>query len=105
MVPVNPNFAPPNYPTFQNPQIQPQFHQPQVPTQMIPPIQHQPPPVVVQDPNIFANLADDQKLLLEQVMKLTPEQLEKLTHHEQQQIMQLRQTMMNTGLYPAQRRG
>lgn len=41
-------------------------------------------------------LPDDQKELLAQVMKLTPEQIEKLPPHEQAQILQLRQTMMMT---------
>jgi hypothetical protein len=40
-------------------------------------------------------LPEDQKELLAQVMKLTPEQIEKLPPHEQAQILQLRQTMLS----------
>jgi len=40
-------------------------------------------------------LQDEQKQLLEQVMNLTPEQIERLSPQEQQQIKQLRQTMMS----------
>eukprot|EP01125_Pyxidicula_operculata_P022435 TRINITY_DN916_c0_g1_i1.p1 TRINITY_DN916_c0_g1~~TRINITY_DN916_c0_g1_i1.p1 ORF type:complete len:353 (-),score=42.62 TRINITY_DN916_c0_g1_i1:97-1155(-) len=47
-------------------------------------------------------LPEEQRQLLEQVMKLTPEQIEQLSPGDQQQIKQLRQTMtmLNMGMGP-----
>jgi len=46
-------------------------------------------------PDLQSAIGEDYRLLLEQVMSLTPEQIEKLSTDEQQQILQLRQTMVN----------
>jgi len=77
-LPTLPNYAP-NYLTSYAPYIQPTLP-------MIP----QPAPVSA---DALANLDDEKKKLLDQVLKLTPEQIEKLAPHEQQQILQLRQAM------------
>lgn len=57
-------------------------------------IPQQPQPQISSD-QLEDVLPDDQKELLAQVMKLTPEQIEKLPPHEQAQILQLRQTMLS----------
>jgi len=54
----------------------------------------------INQPNMGAEqledvLPDDQKELLATVLKLTPEQIEKLPPHEQAPILQLRQTMLS----------
>jgi len=88
-IPVNPNFAPPNYQPFPAQNI-PFVSQPvqMMPQQPQPQAQPQSQPM-----DALASLDDEKKELLEQVMKLTQEQIEKLQPHEQQQIMQLRQAM------------
>jgi len=53
-----------------------------------------PMPQPTTDPLVVV-LEEDQRQLLEQVMQLTPDQIEKLQPQERQQIMQLRQTMMS----------
>jgi len=61
------------------------------------PMQHIPginqPSTLPADP-LAEVLGEDQRQLLDQVMQLTPEQIDKLQPQERQQIMQLRQTMM-----------
>jgi len=90
--PVNPNFAPNynmvNQPVFQAQAINQFMQQPVQLAPMMAPQMHVQPTV---DP--LANLDEEKKELLEQVMKLTPDQIEKLQPHEQQQIRQLRQAM------------
>jgi len=84
--PLGPGFVPSPYPQPFPQQPNLQFQQP------MPMIQQ---PIPLQQPSVDAldGLDDDKKELLEQVMNLTPEQIEKLQPHEQQQIMQLRQAM------------
>jgi len=60
-------------------------------------IQQQPPPPTE---HIGDVLPEDQRQLLEHVMNLSPEQIEKLQPQERQQIMQLRQTMMQFNFLP-----
>jgi len=50
--------------------------------------------------NLGDVLPEDQRQLLEHVMNLSPEQIEKLQPQERQQIMQLRQTMMQLNFLP-----
>jgi len=47
--------------------------------------------------DVFANLDGDKKELLDQILKLTPEQLESFPPQEQAQMIQLRQAMSNYG--------
>jgi cleavage stimulation factor subunit 2 len=78
---VNPNFQA----NFNNQSFaQPSYGQPNIPMHTQPEAQ----------PGLdISQLDNEKKELLEQVMKLTPEQIEKLQPHEQQQIIQLRQAM------------
>jgi len=80
---VNPNFVPPNYNNFQNPNLQPQFGQPMNNNNINQPFNQG-------QPDALASLPEDQKELLERVLQLTPDQIERLQPHEQQQIMQLK---------------
>jgi cleavage stimulation factor subunit 2 len=47
--------------------------------------------------DVFANLDGDKKELLDQILKLTPEQLESFPPQEQAQMIQLRQAMSSYG--------
>ncbi len=58
------------------------------------PNMHMGPGPSMAEPFGSASLPEEQKQLLDKVMKLTPDQIEKLHPQEKQQILQLRQAMM-----------
>jgi len=62
---------------------------------------NQPPPVPISHVDPLSEvLGEEQRQLLEHVMQLTPEQIDKLQPQERMQIMQLRQTMMSLNWGP-----
>jgi len=87
----NNNMGNPN--AFQMPAFIPQpYMQPQVAMPFMQPvnlIQN----VTAPNVDVFANLDGEKKELLDQILKLTPEQLEAFPPQEQAQMMQLRQAM------------
>jgi len=84
------NMANPN--AFQMPSfVQQPYLQPQVTIPFIQPLIQQ--PIVTPNIDVFANLDGDKKELLDQILKLTPEQIEAFPPHEQAQMLQLRQAM------------
>jgi len=90
-VPMNPPLLP--TPNFQPPPVQFQ------PVPMKTPNPYQPPQQTIPDQYIAqafgdVQLQDQQKELLQQVVNLTPEQIEALPPEQRQQVQQLRQTLL-----------
>jgi cleavage stimulation factor subunit 2 len=80
--------------SFQMPAFIPQpFMQPQAVPFMQPVNLIQQQPINTPNVDIFANLDGDKKELLDQILKLTPEQIESFPPQEQAQMLQLRQAM------------
>jgi len=71
--------------------VQQPYLQPQVTLPFMQPIIQQ--PVITPNIDVFANLDGEKKELLDQILKLTPEQIEAFPLHEQTQMLQLRQAM------------